>query len=116
MYGSSYGKQVEFRCRLVKIQVFAGSRFQMNVLVTRRGQVSLLTLKSPCLDFMYASNLKYQQALKELKLKQKVLRKVLDQAVRQKQRITDNRTATIDHSKVKLDTNCPVVELEKSRV
>ena len=63
----------------------------------------------------YASNLKYQQTLKKLKLKQKVLRKVLDQALQRKQRITDNRTATIDHSKEKLDTNFPVIELEKAK-
>ena len=47
MYGSSYGKQVEFWRRLVKIQVFAGSRFQLHVLVTRRGPVSLTNFEKP---------------------------------------------------------------------
>ncbi len=47
MYGSSYGKQVEFWCRLVKMQVFAGCRFQLHVLGTRRGQVSLLNFERP---------------------------------------------------------------------
>ena len=51
MYGSSYGKQVEFWCRLVKMQVFAGCRFQLHVLCTRRGQVSLLTLKGPRISY-----------------------------------------------------------------
>ena len=47
MYGSSYGKQVECWCRLVKMQVFAGCRFQLHVLGTRRGQVSLLNFERP---------------------------------------------------------------------
>ena len=42
---SSYGKQVDFWCRLILVQVFAGSRFHLHVLGTRRGRVSLLTLK-----------------------------------------------------------------------
>ena len=65
------------------------------------------------LDFVSASNQKYHQALK--KFKQKVPRKVLNQ----KQSIIDNRMATIDlrnnRSKGKLDTNCPVIELEKAK-